>query len=137
MNKRVRMKGEKSFSKQERIVSQKLIDKLFSGDGSHTRAAFPLRVVYAIADSRGLMPPVQVLVSVPKRRLRLAVERNRVKRQVREAYRLNKHLLLTAIPVGQSASLAFIWQTDRLFSSDTVEERMRSLLNHIAQRLKA
>lgn len=129
------MKGEKSFCKNERIVSQKQIDKLFAGDGSHSRAAFPLRVVYLIEDGMGGMSSAQVLISVPKRKFRHAVDRNRVKRQIREAYRLNKQLLLAAIPMGQTVSLAFIWQSDKHLPSATVEEKVKSLLASIARRL--
>jgi ribonuclease P protein component len=119
------------FGKQERIVSQKLIDQLFGGSGSRSLSAFPLRVVYMKRDIPNAETPTQILVSVPKRHLRHAVDRNRVKRQLREAYRHQKDLL----PEDQSLALAFIWQTDRCMPSAEVDSRMKSLLERIARKI--
>lgn len=119
------------FGKQERIVSQKLIDQLFGGSGSRSLSVFPLRVVYMKRDIPNAETPTQILVSVPKRHLHHAVDRNRVKRQLREAYRHQKDLL----PEDQSLALAFIWQTDRCLPSAEVDSRMKSLLERIARKL--
>lgn len=127
------MKGDRTFSKEERIVSKKQIDRLFAGHGSHSKAAFPLRAVYVVEECGSGRAPVQVLVSVPKRKFRHAVDRNRVKRQIREAYRLNKELLTAAVPAGKALSLAFVWLADRHLPSAAVAERVRTLLTHIAQ----
>ncbi|MBO7140294.1 MAG: ribonuclease P protein component [Prevotella sp.] len=124
------------FKKSERIVSQKQIDELFTGVGSHTRAAFPLRVVYIIKVREDDRPPAQLLISVPKRRFRHAVDRNRVKRQLREAYRTNKHLLLPAIPSDQTVSIAFIWLSDIHLPTKEIVNRVKYLLTHIAEKLK-
>ena len=119
------------FGKQERIVSQKLIDQLFGGSGSRSLSAFPLRVVYMKRNIPNAETLTQILVSVPKRHLHHAVDRNRVKRQLREAYRHQKDLL----PEDQSLALAFIWQTDRCLPSAEVDSRMKSLLERIARKL--
>ena len=123
------------FQKQERIISQKLIEELFGGGQSHSMAAFPLRAVYMQQERQDRSEPVKVLISVPKKRLHHAVDRNRAKRQVREAYRLQKQLLIDKIPEGQAIDIAFIWLSDRPGLTVDISRRVRSLLERIAQRI--
>lgn len=119
------------LSKRERIVSQKLTDRLFSGGQSQTLAAFPLRAVYMQTDRQAGAAPVQIMVSVPKRKLHHAVDRNRVKRQVREAYRRQKTLLTDRVSENQQVAVAFLWLSDRLYTSAEIDSRMKSLLERI------
>lgn len=91
--------GKHTFGKEEHIVSKLQIDRLFSKGGSRALSAFPIRVVYRLYDRPEYDPvAVQVLLSVPKRHLKHAVARNRVKRQLREAYRLQKEILAERCP---------------------------------------
>lgn len=121
------------FPKRERITSKKTIDLLFGGSQSKSFVAFPLRAVWMVQESTE--PAVQVLVSVPKKRLRHAVDRNRAKRQVREAYRLGKHQLDGALAAGKSLTVAFVWLSDSLEPSSLVSGRMGKILSRIADGL--
>ena len=85
-----------TFSKAERLCSKKLIERLFSG-GNKSFPAFPLRVVYMPLSADESEADVTILISVPKKRFKHAVKRNHVKRQVREAYRQNKHILIETL----------------------------------------
>jgi len=125
--------GHNILPKSERLNKKLLIDRLFAG-GNKSLLAFPLRVVYMpVALERG---KASILVSVPKKRFRRAVKRNRVKRQVREAYRKNKFTLLRVLEEkGKSMVLAFIWLDDKLYASDVVEEKVKNLLIRIAEKL--
>ncbi|WP_455666272.1 ribonuclease P protein component [Phocaeicola sp.] len=129
--------AEYTLSKKERLNSKTLIDRLFAG-GSKSFPAFPLRVVYMpIEPAEEDAPAASILISVPKKRFKRAVKRNLVKRQVREAYRKNKHLLLDALASkNKRLVLAFIWLDNNIHSSAEVEEKVKKLLFHIVERLE-
>ena len=124
------------FKKQERIVSQKLIEELFSGNQSQSLAVFPLRAVYMQRERQEGQEPVEVLVSVSKKRFHHAVDRNRVKRQIREAYRLQKQMLIEQVPDGQAVEIAFIWLSDQHRPSAEVSTKVRHLLERIARKVR-
>lgn len=129
--------GSFTLSKEERICSRKLIEKLFNGSDSQSLASFPLRVVYLLTENETQDVPVKMMVSVSKRHFKQAVKRNRVKRQVREAYRLQK-LLITepmATRPQQQLLIAFIWLADELYTSDEVAKHVAQLLNRIVEKL--
>ena len=102
-------KPDFSFHKSERLCSKRIIDALFAG-GSKSMSAFPLRVVFMPVPVEAPAPLVSILVSVSKRRFKRAVKRNRVKRQIREAYRKQKHILTSVLPTpsGQGLVVAFL-----------------------------
>ena len=79
-----------TFKKIERLCSQILIDRLFNEGDSFI--CYPLRI-NLLKISEPLPYPAQVLTIVSKKRFKRAVDRNFIKRRIREAYRLNKHLL--------------------------------------------
>lgn len=124
------------FKKSERIVSQKLIEELFGGGKSHSLAAFPLRAVYMQRERQDRQEPVKVLVSVSKKKFHHAVDRNRVKRQIRESYRLQKKILIEKTEPGQTIDIAFIWLSDQHFPTAEVSSRMQNLLERIAKRIE-
>lgn len=123
-----------TFSKKEHIVSQKLIEQLFSKGSSFSVSVFPLRIVVMETARIANDVPVQVLVSVSKRHFKHAVDRNRVKRQVREAYRHHKQILTEKAHQEQTLAIAFIWLADKLYESATVEKSVRKLLEKAAER---
>ena len=123
-----------TLPKNERLSSQTLIKRLFSG-GSKSLSAFPLRIVYMQVEEEHL-PVASIMVSVPKKRFKRAVKRNRVKRQIREAYRKHKDILSEPLETsGRKIAAAFIWLDNELHDSDEVEAKVKKLLQLIAERL--
>ena len=126
-----------TFSKEERLCSKKLIERLFAG-GNRSFPAFPLRVVYMPLSVDENPTDVSILISISKKRFKHAVKRNQVKRQVREAYRLNKHILIDSLKAQESPkkmALAFIWLDNKIHSTDEVEYKVKKLLHHIAENM--
>ena len=123
---------KQTFRKAERLCSKKRIEQLFAGS-NHSFAAYPLRTIYMeCAESKA---PVEVLISVSKRHFKHAVDRNRVKRLVRESYRKNKHILIDNLQ-GKRVSLAFIWMGGNLIPYTLVEAKVKNLLQRIAEHIK-
>ena len=134
------MSAEKplTLSKKERLCSRKLIEQLFSHVGSHTQTSYPLRAVAMTVARVADDVPVEMMVSVSKRYFKRALHRNRIKRQVREAYRKNKYLLADKIALqhpDETLCLAFVWIGDKQQSSDLVERKVVTLLSRIAEKL--
>lgn len=126
-----------TLPKAERICSKTLTERLFRGGESLSITAFPLRVVFLTVDRRDGEPQAQMLISVPKRCFKHAVRRNRVKRQVREAWRKNKHTLLLTLDSRpqQTVIMAFIWLDNRLHDSQRIEQRVTTLLARIGEKI--
>src|ERR1700712_3819701 len=80
-----------TFTKEERLCNKKLIDQLYHNGSSFL--CYPFKVSWLMATD--LQPfPAQVLFSVSKKRYKKAVDRNLIKRRIREAYRLHKQQCL-------------------------------------------
>ena len=131
-------KTRNKFPKSQRLCSRKSIEALFQGgDGRKSVSAFPLRAVVEIVkptdedvDSQPRKTGKHtVLVSVSKRKLRHAVDRNRAKRQMREAWRLNRDIIAT----NSNLNIAFIWQAETPQPTTLIERKMRNLLHRISE----
>ena len=127
-----------TLNKDERLCSKKLIERLFAG-GNKSFPMFPLRVVYMSLAPEESTADASILISVPKKRFKHAVKRNLVKRQIREAYRHNKYILLDALKAKDTPTkmvLAFIWLDNKIYSTEQVAYKVKKLLIHIAEEIQ-
>ena len=112
----------KYFLKKERLSLNNDIDTLF--DNGQSFISYPLRIKYlsdtvATSSESG----ISVLVSVPKRRIKHAVKRNRVKRLIRESFRLNKSTLTDAPELnGKRLHIAFMYICDEVLPFNDIEK---------------
>jgi len=112
------------FPKSEKLKSRKTIELLFSEGKSVTK--FPIKVFYLPVENN---EKTQAGFAVPKRNFKNAVDRNRIKRQLREAYRLQKHLLKKE---GDSKfALFFLYLGKDKLPYASIEKAMKSLIENI------
>lgn len=121
------MKGLRLY-KIEKLCSETAISRLFARSDRelHTALVYPLRMAWRVDGVRELKVP-RFLVSVPKKRLRHAVDRVTMRRRVREAYRLNRDLMPRDLPLD----IAFIYVADKLLPYSRIETAMRRLLTEL------
>lgn len=117
--------------KAEKLTSRTSIDRLF-GEGK-SLMAFPLRAAYRLREPGDA--PVQFLISIPKKRIRKAVDRVTLRRRTREAYRLNRRELLTGTlqQHGIGVDIAFVYLDSTPAPYAVINDKVSLLLNRIAQ----
>lgn len=113
--------SNESLSKSERICEYHLIEQIFNRKERCSLSDFPIRLIYHPSNDGN-----KILISVPKRYFKHAVDRNRIKRQVREAYRKNKSLL-----TDKQYAMAFIWIAEKMLETKEVEAKVIHLLTKL------
>lgn len=119
----------KTFTKEERLCSKRDIDSLFHSGSSFV--VYPFRVVYSVISSEAM--DAKVILSVSKKRFRRAHDRNRIKRLMREVYRLHKAEVLYPDLIDRSLSIHYAIQyiAKEELSFNYLEERMIKVLKHL------
>ena len=118
--------------KAEKLCSEKQIADLFANGKSFVK--FPMRVIFSAPREACDGERCQILTSVPKKRFKRAVKRNRIKRLMREAYRLNKHILDDALQ-GRFVNMAFVYVDTNLPTFQQMQKSMIVALKRIAESL--
>ncbi len=116
------------FSKAERLTGKKKTEELFRRGSSIFLHPFLLK--YLPVEEN---PTFRVLITVPKKKIKRAVDRNLIKRRIREVYRLNKHLLLQE--PQSSYHVAIIYQSDEILPFEQIEKNLITLLGRFKKRI--
>ncbi len=118
-----------TFKKEEKLCHKKKIDALFdkSNESKVSFARFPVRLV---AQEAAGSSHTQVLFSVSKRRFKRAVDRNVIKRRMREAYRLNKQL----IAIHQKFDIAFLYTSPEIQTFEVIQASLKKLLQQLKEK---
>jgi len=114
-----------TLDKEERLCSRKVLEELFGG-GHPSVTAYPVRAVFMPNE----VGTVRIMVSVSKRYFKRAVKRNRIKRQLREAYRLQKEILQ---PRETGLDIAFLWTCGEMLPTEKVFQKMHTILCRIQE----
>ena len=98
------------FRKQERLCSRKVIESVFETGKSINENPFRFLWMETLHTENVLL---KITISVPKKNFKKAVDRNKIKRQIREAYRLSKHKVLSSIENAEKKYAAIIIYTGK------------------------
>lgn len=117
--------------KKDKLCSARAVEELFAADGADfSHLAYPLRALARHNPHRHSDAPIAFLISVPKRRLRHAVDRVAVRRRVREAFRLNRHD--RPVPEGLRLDLAFVYVASDIATYAAIERAVKRILDKLA-----
>lgn len=117
-----------TFPLKEHLKSKRVIEKLYSEGASVT--AYPLRAVFIEQEEQETT--AAILISVAKKRFRHAVDRNLVKRRIREAYRTSKHPFVETLQSnGKKMAVAILYIDNRHNSTAFIKRKMEKLLASI------
>ena len=140
-----RAKGEFRLGKSERLRLKTLVEGLFAeGESLYD---FPLRMSYRVLAPSELeksfrcgtpegIGPLQMLITVPKRKRKRAVDRVLLRRRIREAYRLNRGALRAAVedtPEIATLSMAFVYIHTDNADYQLIEKKMKRLLHKLEE----
>ncbi len=118
------MKGNRLY-KIEKLCSRSAVNRLFQTGRSAIQ--YPLRIVVNVtADSS---EPVKFMITVPKKKIRKAVDRVLLRRRIREAYRLNRELLAPLRENNITIEIGFLYLDTNIADYATIEQKMRDSLN--------
>ena len=127
------MKKNHSFPKSEHLCGEIRVAKLYTEGNAFI--AYPIRVVYNITDEK-TNARVKVLISVPKKRFKHAVDRNRIKRMLREVYRLNKQeFVMAATEKDLYLNIAFNYVADTELEYAEKKKKMQQALTKIRNKI--
>lgn len=122
------------FRKEERLCSIKLIEQLYSQGSSFS--FYPFRIIYKTVSD--LETPAQVVITVPKRKFKRAVDRNKIKRRIKEAYRHSKEDILypQLLEKSQQIHLLIIYTGNEINTSVNIRKKLILALERLISKLQ-
>lgn len=121
------------FPKNQKLCNEKSIEILFENGKSLSEK--PFRIIYSI-DYNNEDVFLKALIVVPKKRVRLASDRNVIKRRVKEAYRLQKSELEKYLKSNNhQLNLAIIYQKHEILDYKLIEEKIKLILDRLKEEL--
>jgi ribonuclease P protein component len=129
--------SRKTFHRAEKLKSRKAIEALFRKGQSFGQ--YPLRLVFMpLTEATNQTSPVQLAVTVSKKKFSKAVHRNRIKRQVKEAWRLNKGWLYHRLPDDTPPlAMMVIYVANEPLPYDEIERAIKGIARRVLKKVKS
>jgi ribonuclease P protein component len=122
-----------TFKKEERLYGNAVLNTVYN-NGKYIQTDF-VKIIY-IEIQKGNSPPCRVVFSVPKRSFKKAVERNLLKRRMREIYRNHKHILYTDLNEKEkNIHICIIYLSKEIISFDQLKDNMLKALKTLVNKL--
>ena len=118
------------FTKGQRLCSKKDFETIFSKGNSLVE--FPLRFIWTTSTEQSQKELIQIAISVPKKRFKLAVDRNLLKRKIREAFRKNQSEILDSLKENKThIRCVIVYNDTKIHSSQKIETQLKKGLKKI------
>ena len=127
------MTTDRTLGKEERLKSNLSIQHLLKT--GNTLTEYPFKIYWNTSPDQKQIFPARIAISVPKRKFKRAVDRNRMKRRIREVYRQNKNLIYSPLRHSEAnIILMVLFLSDEFLSYSLLNERMIKLLSRLANK---
>lgn len=124
------------LGKKNKLCSVIAIDALFSrADGVQSCFSYPIKIMWRVNPARKADPDTpKFFISVPKRRFKHAVDRVKMRRRIRESYRLLRPSVMGDL--SQPVDMAIICVADKIVDSHTIKSSLSRLLTKIVDQCR-
>ena len=126
--------ANKSFPSSERLKSKKLIGKIFRE--GRPLYKYPIRALCTTEELDNGGGEIKVAFAVPKKKIPKAVSRNKLRRRMKEAYRVNRKEILNEKEFGGRLNIVFVYLKDEMLEYRIIEKSMIKLLKEIKKTLE-
>ena len=121
------------FPKKQKLCSETVIKEMFSNGKSFKTSA--VRLVWKVANNEDEVT-IKSIIVVPKKKIRLAVKRNTIRRRMKEAYRLHKMEFENMLKDNDlQLSIAMIYQKENILPYKTMEEEIKLILERLSKEI--
>jgi len=127
-----------TFSKEERLCSKKIIEKLYSRESDVAIISEYPFILKWINDETTILFPARIVISISNKYSRKAVDRNRIRRQLRELYRLNKQLIYDSLQSrNRKLALLLIFAGCQKYTYDELQTKFKNLVDRFIKNMDA
>jgi len=131
----LRPKAFQSFKKQERLTGKNAIDQVFKAGFKFHH--YPFKVIWTTSQNVETPYPAKILIGVSKKYHRRAMDRNRIKRRIREAYRKNKSPFYDFLTRREKqCSLVLLYISKETFTFMETEKKISEILIRLQQQIR-